>query len=210
MRSFRAIAVLAALAANIGTRADEQPAPPPQQPPPPSQWQTTPPPQAPDAPPPAPEATPAPPPQQDQPQAQAAPAPSGQWVYTQQYGWIWMPYGANYTSIPYGYDYPVTYAFQIGIGWSWIAAPWVYGWGPWPYFGVAGAFAYPWYGWGYWRYPAAYYPYRAIPPYRPGYRPVAPAGVPYHAGGYAPGYVPGAAPHVGAAPRGYTPSHAHR
>src|SRR5580692_3798506 len=23
---------------------------------------------------------------------------SGQWVYTDQYGWVWIPYGAQYTS----------------------------------------------------------------------------------------------------------------
>src|SRR5665811_1632972 len=33
--------------------------------------------------------------QQVVPQPQAAAA--GQWVYTDQYGWIWMPYGTQYT-----------------------------------------------------------------------------------------------------------------
>src|ERR1700737_4895159 len=28
------------------------------------------------------------------------PGPSGQWVYTDQYGWVWMPYGAQYVYEP--------------------------------------------------------------------------------------------------------------
>ena len=28
------------------------------------------------------------------------PPSTGQWVYTTQYGWIWMPYGAQYTYEP--------------------------------------------------------------------------------------------------------------
>jgi hypothetical protein len=26
--------------------------------------------------------------------------PAGQWVYTQQYGWVWMPYGDAYSYVP--------------------------------------------------------------------------------------------------------------
>jgi hypothetical protein len=195
MRSFRAIAVLAALAAYPGTRADEQPAP--QQPPPPSEWQQTP--SQPDAAQPGIEATPSEP----QTTAPTAPAPAGQWVYTQQYGWIWMPYGPAYTYVPPGgYDYPYTYAFAVGIGWSWFAAPWVFGWGPWPWFGGAGPFAYPWYGWGYWRYPRPF-PGRPLPPPYRGFRP---AGAPlysgYRAGAPVGAYRPGMPPQ-------YTPAMPH-
>jgi hypothetical protein len=145
--------------------------------------------------------------------AQPAP-PAGQWVYTQQYGWIWMPYGSAYTYVAPGYDYPYQYAWQVGIGWTWFAAPWVVGWGPWPFFGVAGAVGFAWYGWGWWRYPYAHFPYRypyggygfrgVPPPYRPGYRYAAPVG------GYAPGgHVPAYAPHAAGAVHGGG-GHGHR
>src|SRR6185295_4909704 len=58
------------------------------------------------APPPPPAQPPAPPAQAEvqqpaQPQAvapsAAQPAAAGQWVYTSEYGWVWMPYGAQYT-----------------------------------------------------------------------------------------------------------------
>jgi hypothetical protein len=102
--------------------------------------------------PPAPQsATPPPPP------AQAAPAPSapaGQWVYTQQYGWIWMPYGDAYTwAPPDSYGQPYQYVYYPDYGWTWVIAPWVWGWGPWPYFGVYGPGFFAWYQWGWWRYP---------------------------------------------------------
>src|SRR5262245_83795 len=50
--------------------------------------------------PPAPPAMPPQPPPQQRVQVQpvqpAQPSASGQWVYTQQYGWVWMPYGDQY------------------------------------------------------------------------------------------------------------------
>src|SRR5262245_30590793 len=60
------------------------------------------------------------------PPANTPPPPTeGQWVYTEQYGWVWMPYGSEYTyepssndAVPYGYVYTPTY------GWSWLEAPW--------------------------------------------------------------------------------------
>src|ERR1700758_4784488 len=66
---------------------------------------------------------PPPPPQpsqemvQAQPQAQKAPAAAGgQWVRTEQYGWVWMPYGQQYTyepsdesATPYEYVYRPSY-----------------------------------------------------------------------------------------------------
>ncbi len=48
---------------------------------------------------------PAPPSPAPAPQAQGQPSQSalqGQWVYTQQYGWVWMPYGDDYTYAPPG------------------------------------------------------------------------------------------------------------
>jgi hypothetical protein len=67
----------------------------------------------------------------------------GQWVYTVQYGWIYMPYGDQYfhtrTAGPYAYVYYPTF------GWQWLAAPWIVGTGPYPYFGAHGPFAYGWY-----------------------------------------------------------------
>ena len=102
---------------------------------------------APTANPPAPPETPPAPPADSggaaSPDANAnAPAPTGQWVYTQQYGWVWMPYGAQYTYEPTSEgSYPYTYVYYPAwAAWTWVAAPWVWGWGPVPWFGVAGGF----------------------------------------------------------------------
>lgn len=88
---------------------------------------------------------------------QAAPpsqTPPGQWVYTNQYGWIWMPYSDAYTySPPDGDGEPYMYVYYPAYGWSWVVAPWVWGWGPWPFFGVAGPWHFGWYGHGWWRSP---------------------------------------------------------
>lgn len=81
-----------------------------------------------------------PPPPEDLPpvpQEQAAvpppqPAATGQWVFTAQYGWIWMPYGAEYVSPPTSYAYaPYAYVYYPPSGWMWLAAPWIDGWGRW-------------------------------------------------------------------------------
>src|SRR6266545_3263510 len=45
------------------------------------------------APPPAPSQTPPPPAQEGR---TTGTVPPGQWVYTQQYGWVWMPYASIY------------------------------------------------------------------------------------------------------------------
>jgi hypothetical protein len=47
--------------------------------------------------------------------AAGAPAPAGQWVYTEQYGWIWIPYGDRYVYAPDDVEgaYPYTY---VGMG----------------------------------------------------------------------------------------------
>jgi len=80
----------------------------------------------------------------------APPSPSGQWVYTAQYGWIWMPYGTAYTYLPAG-AYPDMYCYFPAYGWRWVVAPWVWGLGPRPWFGVYGFARFPWYGRGYGR-----------------------------------------------------------
>jgi hypothetical protein len=101
--------------------------------------------EAPPAPPFADEARPAPP---------TASLPSGQWVYTQQYGWVWMPYPDDYTYVPPdGYGEPYAYVYTPAFGWTWVVAPWVWGFGPWPYFGVHGPAYFGWYRHGWWRSP---------------------------------------------------------
>lgn len=124
--------------------------------------------------PPDPEAVPAaePPPAPVQtPPAPATPSittstPAGQWVYTEQYGWIFMPYGSSYTSAPYDGE-PYMFVYGPALGWTWVAAPWLWGWGPTPYFGVYGGLRFSWWGHGWgptWRFhrPLAFrhrYPY---------------------------------------------------
>jgi len=113
--------------------------------------------------PPPPEVQPAPPPdapQQGQPPPAVAapPAPAaGQWVWTGQYGWVWMPYGQQYTYVPADTQiYPYQYIYYPVYGWRWMVAPWVYGWGPQPYWGAWGCRYFGWYSrpWfrvgGYW------------------------------------------------------------
>jgi hypothetical protein len=106
--------------------ADAQQAPPGTPPPPPAQ-----PPPAPTEPPSAAAVQPGetPPP--------AAPAPSaplaysyatGQWVYADGRGWIWVPAGtasADVDGVPYVYLYTPSY------GWTWYVSPW--GFGPYRY-----------------------------------------------------------------------------
>src|SRR5262249_48176703 len=56
--------------------------------------------------------------------------PTGQWVYTADHGWIWIPNGtaaAEYEGVPYVYFYTPVY------GWNWYVSPW--GWGPYHYGG---------------------------------------------------------------------------
>jgi hypothetical protein len=90
--------------------------------------------------------------------APAAQAPAdGQWVYTSEYGWIWMPYGNQYTYEGTANDaYPYSYVYYPSYGWMWLSAPWVWGWGAYPYFGARGPARFGWYsglyragyGWG--------------------------------------------------------------
>src|SRR5512140_1874113 len=64
--------------------------------------------------------------QQDQPAQVAQPmsaapgTPGGQWVYTEQYGWLFMPYGDRYVYEGTSYDeYPYAYVYYPSYGWSW-------------------------------------------------------------------------------------------
>ena len=84
-------------------------------------------------------------------EAPAAPSGSGQWVYTGQYGWLWLPYGDAYTYSPAGVAAPDMYVYYPAFGWTWVAAPWVWGLGPRPFFGVYGFARFGWYGRGYGR-----------------------------------------------------------
>ena len=101
-------------------------------------------------PPPPPAAAPAPP----SPSSQLSPSdvPSGQWTFTQQYGWVWMPYGAAYTFTPdYENGDPYMYVYYPSAGWTWVTAPWLWGWGPMPFVGVSGGVNFVWYGHGWGR-----------------------------------------------------------
>lgn len=102
------------------------------------------------------EASPAAPPQTSWPSSVKAQAPAsqpaaGQWVYTEQYGWLYMPYGSGYTYAPAdGAGEPSMYVYDTTGGWRWVVAPWLWGWGPLPYFGIHGGSHFAWdgHGWG--------------------------------------------------------------
>ena len=65
---------------------------------------------------------------------EAQPAATGEWVYTAQYGWIWVPYGSTTTVV--GAE-PYVYLYAPAVGWTWFVSPW----GP-------GPFRYGSWGWG--------------------------------------------------------------
>jgi hypothetical protein len=67
----------------------------------------------------------------------------GQWVYTAEYGWIYMPYGDHYVFAQAASAY--AYVYYPAFGWRWLAAPWVIGSGRYPHFGDHGPFAFAWY-----------------------------------------------------------------
>jgi hypothetical protein len=89
----------------------------------------------------------------------AIPTPSqeptriGQWVYTAQHGWLYMPYGQQYVTEGTGDDTATyEYAYSPSYGWNWVQAPWVSGLGPYPYYGTVGAGSYVWSSQAYSRY----------------------------------------------------------
>lgn len=57
--------------------------------------------------------------------ASPAPAPRGHWVYTSEYGWIWVPDGTTTVAVD---DVPYVYLYTPAYGWTWYISPW--GWGP--------------------------------------------------------------------------------
>lgn len=67
----------------------------------------------------------------------------GQWTYTTQYGWVWLPWDQQYTSVPTT-GTPLMYAYGPSLGWTWVSAPWIYGWGPVPYYGTFGITRFAW------------------------------------------------------------------
>jgi len=151
-------------------RATPQPAPAPTPAQPPAQAQAAPPPAA------QPGAPPVLRPYPSIPGPGHAPAaPSygtGQWIYTQRYGWVFMPRSAAYSPLPpNGYGQPYTYVYHPQHGWTRVEAPWAWGVAPWPRFGVFGP---PWFGWRgsgpwptpwRWRYvPGPYYVRPTLPP----------------------------------------------
>ena len=119
----------------------------------------TPPPTTPPPPPPA--VLPKPPSEQPQGTSRQKPAEDGQWVYTEQYGWVWMPYGDKYTHLPPDGSPPNMYVYYPDAGWCWVVAPWLWGWGPMPYFGLFGPHYYGWYGVGLGRWHGFGGPYRS-------------------------------------------------
>lgn len=88
------------------------------------------------APPDASQAAPPPAPSGEPP---AAPDPEGRWVYSAQYGWIWVPYAGPYAQVPPpGYGTSHVYVYYPSYGRTWVAAPWV--WAPGLHVGIHGGF----------------------------------------------------------------------
>ena len=54
-----------------------------------------------------------------------------------------MPYERAYTYVPASGS-PAMFVYAPVVGWHWVAAPWVYGWGPSPYWGVRGRAYFVW------------------------------------------------------------------
>jgi len=87
------------------------------------------------------------------PQAERVNVPpmGGQWVYTAQYGWLWMPFAPQFVHVPMGGAPPQMFVYYPFFGWQWAVAPWVWGLGPQPYWGVHGVVRFPWWGRGFGR-----------------------------------------------------------
>jgi hypothetical protein len=54
--------------------------------------------------------------------------PTGQWVFTSTYGWIWVPAGTATEAVD---GTPYVYLYTPSYGWTWYVSPW--GWGPYRY-----------------------------------------------------------------------------
>ncbi|HEY8925735.1 MAG TPA: hypothetical protein VIU64_15215 [Polyangia bacterium] len=79
------------------------------------------------------------------PSVPGTPPPAGQWTYTQQYGWLWMPYDQRYTYVVDSASLAYEYVWYPTFGWSWVVAPWVLGLGVTPFWGVGGPVRFAWY-----------------------------------------------------------------
>jgi hypothetical protein len=71
--------------------------------------------------------------------------PAGQWVFTQQYGWLYLPYDQGYTHVVDDAALAYEYAYYPAYGWRWVVAPWVLGFGVTPYWGAYGPARFTWY-----------------------------------------------------------------
>jgi hypothetical protein len=78
------------------------------------------------------------------PVAQPASAGAGQWVYTAQNGWLWVPYGQAYTYVDADSSVAYEYVYYPAFGWHWVLSPWVLGVGPSPYWGAHGYSGFAW------------------------------------------------------------------
>jgi hypothetical protein len=100
--------------------------------------------------------------------AAGVPVPSqGQWIYTDRYGWIWVPAGSEATTVA---AQPYVYLFAPTYGWTWFVSPWGFGpyrAGPWvhargalPRVGVGPRAPYRYYGG-----PRVWYGYHGVTPH---------------------------------------------
>jgi hypothetical protein len=102
---------------------------------------------------------------------QAAPAPptpappagaqvqaQGQWVNTDQYGWVWVPAASEAVEVS---AQPYAYLYAPSFGWSWFVSPWgvgPYRAGPWVHAGVRAPY-------GPYVAPRAWYGYHGVAPH---------------------------------------------
>lgn len=140
LRAFTAVALLGSSSAFAQNQASSQPVEATETPAP----STT----APQAMPPTPPGNPGLPPGETAGQAPAPITPqttNGQWTYTSQYGWVYLPYNQSYTHVSPDGSLAYQYAYYPAQGWVWLESPWVLGWGPRPYWGYYGYNHFAWY-----------------------------------------------------------------
>lgn len=150
--------LLAGLFVTSGARAQDESTSPPQSAPPPGPSDQAAPAQ--------PTAAPPAPPSGAQVQGQ------GQWVYSDQYGWVWVPAASEAVEVG---AQPYAYLYAPAFGWSWFVSPWGFGpyrAGPWVGAGVRAPY-HPYVA------PRAWYGYHGAAPHV--YRPA--LGAPHWGGG---------------------------
>jgi hypothetical protein len=67
----------------------------------------------------------------------------GQWVDTDQYGWVWVPAASEAVEVN---AQPYAYLYAPAFGWSWFVSPWgvgPYRAGPWIHAGVRAPYYHP-------------------------------------------------------------------